>query len=76
MIAAVAVDDEGRLWVRRTDTPVNAPQFDLYDRNGVALGIVQGRGRIIGVPRVVGNRVYYVELDPDDVPFIVRAVIR
>ena len=76
VLAAIAVDDQGKLLVRRTDTPPLAPFFDLFDGDGTALGTIQGKGRIVGIPLIVANRAYAVVLDEDDVPFVVRAAIR
>lgn len=76
VIAAIAVDDRNRLWVRRTDTPAAAPRFDLYDATGRELGTVQSRARVIGIPLVVGDVAYAIVLDADDVPVVVRARLR
>jgi hypothetical protein len=73
VIEAVAVDDQGRLWIRRTDTPARAPQFDLFDTDGRELGTVRSRVPFIGVPIVVGDLAYGIVRDADDVPFVVRA---
>jgi hypothetical protein len=76
VIEAIAIDDAGRLWIRPTDTPAHAPQFDLFDTEGRELGTVTSRVPFIGIPIVVGDLAYGIVRDADDVPFIVRARLR
>jgi hypothetical protein len=76
VIAEIRIDDRNRLWVRGTDTPRRTPTFDVFDSNGVAALKVQSAVPFIGVPIVVGTSAFGVVLDADDIPFIVRAVLR
>jgi hypothetical protein len=72
-IADMRVDDSGRLWIRKTDTPARTPVFDLFDRSGNHLGSVKAGFPIQGVPLAVGDAVYAITTNADDVPFVVRA---
>lgn len=76
VIAAIAVDDQGRLWIRRTETPAREPRFDLFDPSGRELGTVTSRVPFEGIPIVVGDLAYGIVRDADDVPYVVRARIR
>lgn len=76
VIERIAVDDQDRLWIRRTDTPAREPRFDLFDPSGRELGTVTSRVPWEGIPLVVGDLAYGTVRDADDVPYVVRARIR
>lgn len=76
VIAAIAVDDQSRLWIRRTDTSAREPGFDLFDPSGREQGTVTSRVPWEGIPIVVGDVAYGIVRDADDVPYVVRARIR
>jgi hypothetical protein len=76
VIEAIAIDDQGRLWIRRTDTPPREPRFDLYDAEGRELGTVASRVPFLGIPVVLGDLAYGIVRDADDLPYVVRARIR
>ena len=77
VIASLTVDDEGRLWIRRTGTDDAYPQFDVFDRDGSYHGSVELAFRPAPyIPiRIRQSRVYAVVLDSLDVPFVVRGVL-
>jgi hypothetical protein len=76
VISEIRIDDKRQLWVRITDTPRQAPTFDVFDSVGAAVLKVQSSVAFVGVPIVVGTVAFGVVLDADDVPFIVRAALR
>jgi hypothetical protein len=76
VIADIRVDAANRLWVRRTDTPIDAPSFDLYDPQGKSLGIVTTTLRWHRIPLGVGEHAYGVVTGDDDVQYVVRARLR
>ncbi len=77
-IERLVVDDEGRLWVRRSDPSVGLV-FDLIAPDGEMLATVTlGRIRTnVWSPFVVrGDDVYLVVLDEDDVPQVGRFTLQ
>lgn len=74
IIERLTVDEQGRLWVRRTDAQ-GAIQFDVFDGDGeflatAAMGVYDSS---IYQPFVVrGDDVYTIVLDEMGIPFVVR----
>jgi hypothetical protein len=71
------VDDQERLWAQRV-VPKGAPSaFDLYDVSGRRVATVTTPVRFAAYRPVVivGDAVYGVALDSDDVQYVVRARI-
>lgn len=78
VIAAMHVDEAGRLWVRRTDTDTLRAVFDVFDQSGRHVATAEGRMRFrFGIAPVVrGDAFYAIVLDEDDVQYVIRARIR
>lgn len=78
VVAALDVDDAGRLWVRRTTSDPESTSFDVFDETGTLLATARAPFRIPPYwhPIIRGDVLYTVALDADDVPNIVRARIR
>jgi hypothetical protein len=76
VIDQIAVDADGRVWIRRTDTPESAPGFDVFDEAGRAVMTVSTTQRWQRIPIVRNGFAYGVVLDADDVPHIVKAQLR
>ena len=77
VFARFDADDQGRLWARRT-TAKGAPlHFDVYERDGKRIAEVTSSVPFNRYPglRVLGDRVYGVVNDADDIPSVVRARI-
>jgi hypothetical protein len=72
----IRVDDANRLWVRRSDTPIDAPQFDVFDSKGAPVATVHTDLRWVKLPVVAGNYAYGVVPDEGGQPYLVRALIR
>jgi hypothetical protein len=72
VIEAIALDYSSRLWVRRTDTPSNAPGFDLFARDGSPIATVCARVPLAGVPIARGDTLVGVTHDSIGVEYIVR----
>lgn len=75
VLDAISVDDEGRLWVRRTGGPGERPVYDVFDREGdhlatLALSFIPAPGL---KPVVRNGRLYAATLDELDVPYVVGA---
>ena len=75
-IAMVRVDNANRLWVRRTDTPASAPQFDVFDTQGAPLASVKTSLPWSRIPLVVGEYAYGAIQDAGGAPVLVRARIQ
>jgi sugar lactone lactonase YvrE len=78
VIAALDVDDGGRLWVRRTTSDATSTAFDVFDETGKLLATARAPFRMSNHwhPVIRGDVMYTVVLDADDVPNVVRARIR
>lgn len=75
VLAALSVDDEGRLWVRRTGSGDEPPIYDVYDREGerlatLGLPFTPAPGL---EPVVRAGRLYAATLDELDVAYVVGA---
>jgi len=78
MIATIDVDDRGRLWVRRTSADSRRTSVDLWEERATRPTAVTLPWRLSPYfhPIIRGDTVLTSVLDEDDVPFIVRAVIK
>ncbi len=72
VIARIFADDEGNVWVRRTDTPEASPVFEVHDDSGRMVATVQSPGPIGYQVFVSRRRLITVVTDEDDVPSVVR----
>ena len=73
VIDFIHADPQSRVWVRITDTPANAPTFDVFDVNGKPVARVRSTGKVGKYQTWITNtHVYTVVLDEDDVPTVVR----
>lgn len=73
IISALTVDDQGRLWVRRT-TAKGTWEFDIFSTNGRIIAVAELAARMQSFGRVTirGENLYAVVLDQDDVPVVAR----
>ena len=69
------MDDEGRLWVRRTVAEGEHPLYDLFTRDGDFVGSIRlgFEPSAYFPPRIRNGKLYTVVLDDLDVPRVVRA---
>lgn len=76
-ISAIFADNAGRLWVQRTPSSSGPSEFDVWDSSGrqIATARLNFRVKMDIVPVVVGNYLYAVTTDEDDVQYVVRAKI-
>ena len=76
-LAGLFVDDENRLWVRRTTPEGEGPWYDVFSRDGNFLGAVRPDFQPAPYfpPRVRNGRFYTIVLDELDVPRVVRATL-
>jgi hypothetical protein len=72
VIASLFADDQGRVWVRRTDTPAEKPEFDVFDPAGRQAARVRAPAKIGSQVFLTGNLLYTVVLDEFDVASVVR----
>ena len=72
MIANLFADDEGRAWVRRSDTPVATPSFDVFDPTGQLVATVRSPGKIGTQVFISGALMLTVIRNDDDVPMVVK----
>jgi hypothetical protein len=73
VIDALHGDPQGRAWVRLTETPAAAPEFDVYDVDGKPVAKVRSTGKVSKYQTwITETHVYTVIPDEDDVPTIVR----
>jgi hypothetical protein len=74
IVIGLALDDQGRLWVRLTPAITGHTRYDVYNARGVEVGSVDLPVVISQGPNVIirGNKLYGVVLDADDVPAVVR----
>lgn len=75
-INSIRLDDGNRLWVRRTATPDEAPNFDVFDQQGRLIATVQSNLRWLSIPIVVGDTAYGPVAGVDDLALFVRARIQ
>ncbi len=77
LIQRLIVDDEGRLWVERTEREGANPLYDIFDKHGGFQGSVELEFKPdqIRPIRIRHGRIYAVVLDELDVPSIVRTEI-
>lgn len=77
-IDQIDVDNTGRLWVRRTTTDTTRTTFDIWDDRGRQLATVVAPWKVGSHyrPLIRGDTMYTVIVDENDVPVVVRAVIR
>lgn len=74
VIDQLAMDDEGRLWVRRRMEEGETPVYDLFDREGEYQGSVRlGFRTSVLQPRIRNGKLYAVVSDELDVQTVVRA---
>ncbi|HLA89083.1 MAG TPA: 6-bladed beta-propeller [Gemmatimonadaceae bacterium] len=73
IIDAITVDDQSRLWVRRT-TAKRTVEFDVFSTNGRLIAVAELTARTQPFSRVTirGENLYAVVLDDDDVPYVAR----
>ena len=79
VLEAIDVDNIGRVWVRATSTDTTKTVFDLWDGNtGRQLATVTSPWRIGGGwrPLIRGDTLFTTIFDENEVPTVVRAVIR
>ena len=72
VIAGIFADDQGRVWVRRTGTPVERPEFEVFDAAGRPVARVRAPGKVGSQVFVIGILLYTVVLDEFDVASVVR----
>jgi hypothetical protein len=74
VIADLAVDDGGRVWVRRNVPDGADPRYDIFDRGGEYVGsIVTGFDPALRLPvHIRADRMYALALDSLGVPVVVR----
>ena len=72
VIASIIADDQGRVWVRRTDSPAERPEFEVFDAAGRPVARVRAPAKIGTQVFVTGNFLYTVVLDEFDVASVVR----
>ena len=77
-IVALDKDGEGRLWVRQSATDTTTTAFHVWNEAGSLLAIAQSSFRVSPFRHLLirGDTLYAVTTDQDDVPYVVRAVIR
>jgi hypothetical protein len=78
VINAIFADASGRLWVEKTAASPKAPsEFDVWDTTGRQVATARlGFHAETGIrPVVIGNYLYAIALDDDDVQYVVRAKI-
>lgn len=78
VVTALDVDDAGRVWVRGSQADESHTTFDVWNDAGqlVATAVAPFRINPYWHPLFRGDTVYAVTTDADDVPYVVRAVIR
>lgn len=74
----IDVDNSGRLWVRRVIPDTTRTTFDLWDDRGRMVATVVAPWRVASYsrPLIRGDTLYTIVTDENDVPFVVRAVIK
>jgi sugar lactone lactonase YvrE len=74
-IVNMDVDDQNRLWVRRSVSDTRTTSFDVLDAQGQLVATVTAPFRVPPYWHVTirGNDVYSLVLDDDDVQFVVHA---
>ncbi|MGH9657680.1 MAG: hypothetical protein ACRD96_03990 [Bryobacteraceae bacterium] len=77
-IEAIDVDAAGRLWVRRAGTDSRRTLFDLWAEQATRPMTVTAPWRLSPYvhPVIRGDTVLTWALDEDDVPYVVRGVLR
>jgi hypothetical protein len=78
-LQAIDVDNAGRLWVRATTNDTTRTVFEVWDgTSGRQLATVTAPWRIPGAlrPLIRGDTMYTVILDENEVPVVVRALIK
>lgn len=75
VLERLVVDDENRLWVRRSVTAGELPLFDVFDGEGEYLGSVRMPADtwLTFPPVIRGGRMYFIVRDDFDVPYVVGA---
>jgi hypothetical protein len=78
VIATIDVDDRGRLWVRRTTADQRQTTFDLWEEGSTRPATVVAPWRLSPHFHSVirGDTLLTWALDEDDVPFVVRGVLK
>jgi hypothetical protein len=78
IIVALDVDGAGRLWVRRGTNDMETTAFDVWNERGELLAIALAPFHVSQYwhPLIRGDTLYAVTSDKDEVPYVVRAVIR
>ncbi len=78
VIATIDVDDSGRLWVRRTTADPRLTTFDLWEEGATRPQTVVAPWRLSPYfhPVIRGDTLLTWALDEDDVPFVVRGVLK
>jgi hypothetical protein len=77
VIAMLDPDNQGGLWVRRSDAAGQTTRIDLWDARGKLRAVVTAPFRLSASRRLLirGDTVYTVVTDADDVPYVVRALL-
>ncbi|HEY5545547.1 MAG TPA: 6-bladed beta-propeller [Gemmatimonadaceae bacterium] len=77
-IITIDVDDRGRLWVRRTTADSRRTTFDLWEERATRPVTVTAPWRLSRYFRPIfrGDTILTWALDEDDVPFVVRGVMK
>lgn len=73
-IIGLAIDDQKQLWVRQPKSGADRARFDVFNSSGRHMATVAGAEDIYRsfTPVIVGNALYAVVLDEDDVQTVVR----
>ncbi len=78
VVLALDVDDRGRVWVRSSAADTLHTSFDVWNDKGqlVATAVAPFHISPYWHPLFRGDTLYTVTTDADDVPYVVRALIR
>lgn len=73
-ITGLAIDDQKQLWVRLPKSGADRARFDVFNSGGRHLAAVTGAEEIYRgfTPVIVGNALYAVVIDEDDVQTVAR----
>lgn len=74
-IASLQIDDEDRVWVRRTVEAGELPLYDVFLRDGTYVGSVRLAFEPYAFFRVRNGQLYTIVRDELDVPYVVRAPV-
>lgn len=74
----IDVDDAGRVWIRPSMSDTTRTVFEVWDANGRQLATITAPWRIAPTwrPLIRGDTMHTIILDENEVPVVVRAVIK